>query len=85
MGAMTALLWVKMDLQVSSMNSTSISTAFWRAPGTPAVARLAAMRKMRQKTMPRPIDQPMESTLMERNVIDAPSAQGANCHAPSEH
>ena len=84
-GAMMALLWVKMDLQVSSMNSTSISTAFWRAPGTPAVACLAALRKIRQKRTPRPIDQPMESTLIERKLMDAPSAQGANCHAPSEH
>jgi hypothetical protein len=59
---------------VSSMNSTSISTAFCNPPGTPAVADTAALRNKNVKTRPSPMDHAMESTLIDQKPMAAASS-----------
>ena len=53
-----------MPLACVSTSSTSISTAAWKRPGTPEVARLAAFHSTKIANSPRAVAQKMESRLM---------------------
>ena len=84
MGAIRLFWWLKMLRVVSSMKSTSISTKFCSPPGTPAVALLDALRNNQAKISARPMDQPMESTLIDQKPMAcASAAECANPQLPS--
>src|SRR3990167_1462198 len=64
--------------------STMISTKFWKPVGTPVVARLAARLNRNRNRMPRPKDQPRESTWnFQKPIWAASAASWARPQVPS--